>query len=41
MGNAVSVLSLYYVTFECTADMFGRKVPSTPAPDDVRYILPP
>ena len=35
------MLSLYDVTCECTADRFGRKVPSTPAPDDVRYILLP
>ena len=41
MGSAVSVLSLYYVTRECTADRFGRKVPSTPPPEGLRCILPP
>ena len=41
MGNAVSVLSLYYMTCKCIADRFGKKVPSTPESDDVRYIFPP
>ena len=30
-GNAVTVLSLYYVTCARTAERFGRRAPSTPA----------
>ena len=41
LEGALSVLSLYHVTRESTADKFGRQVPSTPEPEGVRCILPP